>query len=271
MRSRSGRAIRTCVSSPYRRPSPPERAAAPEIDLGARIGEHRAKRDPATIVGAVVLPVIATIAALRARVPMRAVPIALLVGCTLGLVLFAVLQMTRRRPHVAVHEGGIVITLRRIARAIAWSDVDRLVVGPETRPVLFGVGIISGPNVRLTTHDGASFELRSDELHDLEGLANLLERRCSDPLVDDARDALDAGETLDFGPLRVRREGVEVGGASAAWSEIEVVKHVDRIELMRDGRVWKTVRFEQLVHRRVALAMLARSTRVRDGVHIDLT
>ncbi|AKF04171.1 DUF6585 family protein [Sandaracinus amylolyticus] len=254
-------------SSPYRRAAPPE--AREEVDLGARLGEHRARRDVGSLVVAIALPVIAGLAALRLRVPLRTMPIAILVGCVLGLGFFAIVQLARRRPHVAVHERGIVITLRRVAHAIAWEDVDRLVIGPESRALPLGAAIIGQPNARFTTHDGRSFELRTDEVQDLDGLASLLELRCSDPLVPDAREALEAGETLDFGALRMRDDHVEVDLARAPWSEIdEAVTHLDRVELMRGGRVWRSVRFEHLVHRRVALAMLARRTRVRDGVRM---
>lgn len=67
----------------------------------------------------------------------------------------------------------------------------------------------------------------------------------------EARSALREGEVLTFGKVRIDREGITIGEANAAWSDLHLVRFQpgQALFLRRSSLVaWRTVRHDSIPH-----------------------
>ena len=91
------------------------------------------------------------------------------------------------------------------------------------------------------------------------GLLNAVLRRCSEPLVAEARSALREGEVLTFGKVLIDREGITIDGARAAWAELQMVRFQPgkALFLRRSSLIaWRAVKHDSIPHPTVFLRLV---------------
>ena len=76
-------------------------------------------------------------------------------------------------------------------------------------------GQVRTKGLRLVELSGGTYYV-SGHVEDAVGLLNAVLRRCSEPLVAEARSALREGEVLTFGKVLIDREGIFAGVSSGA-------------------------------------------------------
>ena len=113
--------------------------------------------------------------------------------------------------------------------------------------------------LRLMELSGGTFYV-AGPVDDAVGLFNAVLRRCSEPLVAEARAALREGEVLTFGKVRISRDGMRIGDAKAAWSEIHLVRLQPGKALFLRGSslfAWRTVKHDEIPHPTVFLRLVS--------------
>ncbi|MBI2388189.1 MAG: hypothetical protein HYV09_01120 [Deltaproteobacteria bacterium] len=199
----------------YRTPEPKE--------LGPLLGDFR-PRNAGRIVASILLLLIGAMVDLGAIVSGQMSWNGWIVVAVWGVVFPAVglLMLFGRKPdRVRVHELALVSGEGRGEVTTSWTDVVEL----RTRRHLGGrrqhlSAVLDRHFVR--TRDGGVHELRC-ALVDLEALLELLRARTIEPLLTDARERIDRGETVSFGALSLDADGVRTADGALGWPSIEEV------------------------------------------------
>lgn len=160
------------------------------------------------------------------------------------------LGLTKAVERIDVHQRGLVVRRRGGAtETVLFDDVDEVWIEQSwvrTLPVSFA--LIHG--LRFVSPRGVARRV-SIEVEDGLSLLRWVLRRCSDPLLPDARAALAAGETLTFGKVKIDREGITVRGARARWDEIRLLRaSLGSMALLRRSTLfaWRTVSLDAVPH-----------------------
>lgn len=174
---------------------------------------------------------------------------------SLGLVLpfaaiggawLAIGPLRLRGVQVILHQRGLVVNGRRTRDVIPFSAV-RDVWWDGLSTFAYGAKIAG---LRLVDERGRPHRVplgveRGDEVF------RWVERHCSAPSMADARAALQAGETLTFGPVRFDREHIGFGEARVRWARVRLVRLLPgRVAFFRSLPIfpWKTVRLDAVPH-----------------------
>jgi hypothetical protein len=133
---------------------------------------------------------------------------------------------------LAVYKGGFASTdrLGRLAHRITWEQVSRLSYQGRAQLTHDGLGPLVRPHedeYRLETHDATPlvlvlrYPVRADLGHEMSSV--LLEGAAGAKLPA-ALTAIDGGETLQFGSVKVDRQGLGYRRFHAEWSDIGDVR-----------------------------------------------
>jgi hypothetical protein len=150
------------------------------------------------------------------------------------------------------------VSQRGKREAIVFEDVDELWF--ELDPMSSPLGTVARISaLRLVEHGGAKHRVPTQVMDAVEVLRWAL-RHLSTPLLPEARRALDAGEQLSFAKVRLDREGIHVGRASARWTDLRLVRmQPGRIALFRSWPVvpWRVVNLDAVPHPTVFSQLVA--------------
>ncbi len=142
--------------------------------------------------------------------------------------------------HRAVHElrTGLLIERRRDRTHVPWSAVSAI----YTSAIHYRIPLLSTPRVtiELLSQSGRKVRLPA-VLAGAEQLVSSIKARTYPRLLEEYRQAFNAGQPLDFGPLQLSRTGLRHGQQVLPWSEIESVT-LERGRLHvhpRRGRGWR--------------------------------
>jgi hypothetical protein len=168
-------------------------------------------------------------------------------------ILLAILVFTlrprRRTGRVELHQHGLFAEEGGARTVVVFDEVDELWI--EQRWVrVWWLAFAAITRLRLVLHDGSVCHVPT-EVEDSLALMRWILRACSDPLLPDARAALEAGETLTFGPIQLDREGLSVRGARARWEEIRLLRaSLGSMALFRRRPVfpWRTIELDSVPH-----------------------
>ena len=159
------------------------------------------------------------------------------------------LTAARRRGHeLKVHEGGLVAQYRGKRDVVVFDEVDELWFEQYWvhSPLMFA----RITALRFIDHGGARHRV-SMEVEDNLPILRWVIRRCSDPLLREAREAIAAGSTVTFGKIRLDREGITIGSARSLWREVRLVRsHLGALSLFRRMPIiaWRTVAMDTIPH-----------------------
>ncbi len=145
--------------------------------------------------------------------------IALLVAGMFGTVATFALRTFLRdlRSLVTVHDEGIGITIHGGKHVLSWDDVTGTwarLYEPVHSPEFI---------VRLGTRDGRLIELPA-ELEGARDLAVRVQNATAARLLVEAESALDAGESLRFGPIVVDGSGIHFGRGGSPWNDVDAMQ-----------------------------------------------
>lgn len=242
---------------------------APSGELGPLVRRHRSPAPVQPIILILVvfgLPGVALLTGVRSepgqvfagdRATNAALGAAFLAGaiaCVIGLVRKSTLS-------VAVHEGGLYWTERGLRRKVSWTDI----VGVRARLVsrlVQGVEVSRSQVFRLQLEDGREL-VATHMLNDVVALVEHVERKLEARLLPAMRRALEAGETVTFGPIRLTSDGLAVSDHVVEWSQLAVVEVDDGTIFVRlkDGRA-REVESSKVTNARLLLALVEE----REGV-----
>ncbi len=251
---------------PYRTPAtrPPE-AIVPLPDEATRLGALRKTYAPASLAKLLRFPVLMPLLMMVVSVSLAGRDAFYSLGHFIGLsmapialalfVLTAWRPIRRRNLRIDVHEGGLVYRGFGPRSAVIFEDVGEVWFDLES--LMFGQ--VSTTGLRLMEHSGGTFHV-TGQVDDALGLFNAVLRRCSEPLVADARAALREGDVLTFGKVKIDRDGIEIGSAKAAWSEIQLLRLQPGKALFLRGSslfAWRTVKHDEIPHPTVFLRLVS--------------
>jgi hypothetical protein len=171
-----------------------------------------------------------------------------------AFLLIAWTPLRRRHLRIDLHEGGLVIRGLGAREVVIFEDVGELWYDVEYHQ--YGQAIITG--LRLVEASGVKHQV-SIRVEDGVGLLNTVLRRCSEPLMAEARAALREGDTLTFGKVKLDRDGITIGDARAAWSELQLVRLQPGKALFLRGSsllAWRTVKHDAIPHPTVFLRLV---------------
>lgn len=249
----------------YRSPAPVEpEPIDPQTEL-ARLGPlhsvHAAPPLHHALSGPIAISALVAIVGALCEVPLPILaPIA--VAC-LGLLAWSPLR-TRGRS-VGLHARGLLVGHAGTQRPVAFEDVDE--VWFEINRLHSEAGAYLRA-LRIADFSGG-VHLVPTATSDGEVLADVVLRACSEPLLREAGRALQEGQALTFGNVKVDRNGITLSGRRAAWGEFRLAV-VSRGELQlyrRSLLVWRTVRLDRVPNPGVFVGLVtrrARSTRIDD-------
>jgi hypothetical protein len=174
------------------------------------------------------------------------------------LVLFVVLAWSPlrcRSLRIDLHASGLTVSRAGRREVVAFEDVDEVWFVVEA-----GSHAAVVRALRFVLRD------RSQKLVPLavQGANDLLREvhnRCTRPLQVEALRALDAGETLTFGAVRLERDGIGTPAWQARWKELSLVRYVPgRLCFFRGQRVfpWKSIRLDEVPHPLLFAALVRR-------------
>jgi hypothetical protein len=140
----------------------------------------------------------------------------------------------------AVHElrTGLLIEQRKDRTHVPWSAVSAV----YTSAIHYRIPVLSTPRVtiELLSQSGRKVRLPA-VLAGAEQLVGSIKARTYPRLLEENREAFNAGQPLEFGPLSLSREGLRYGRRTLAWSEVaSVTLERGRLEVRpRRGRRWR--------------------------------
>lgn len=129
------------------------------------------------------------------------------------------------RPTYFLYPDAIVVETAETQEILRWADVDALLAPAAT-----------GKGFRLDAQDGRKFEL-SQSVEEWGTLIQTIIARVTAEKLPAALEALAAGETLRFGNLGIRREGLCSKEKEIDWSEVTAM-----VLVLRPGASMLTVR-----------------------------
>lgn len=140
----------------------------------------------------------------------------------------------------AVHElrTGLLIEQRRDRTHVPWSAVSAI----YTSAIDYRIPLLSTPRVtiELLSQSGRKVRLPT-VLAGAEQLVGSIKARTYPRLLDEYRQAFNAGQPLRFGPLELNRTGLQHGRQALGWSEVaSVTLERGRLNVRpRRGRGWR--------------------------------
>src|SRR5262249_50295146 len=148
-------------------------------------------------------------------------------------VFLAVRAWRNRGLRVLVFPEGVVRVQGNRAVAFFWDEVETVL---QKKNLHTWTQLLEGKLIYTVTRTSGA-QLRFDEAPpNLPLLGGILQRETLKHLVPRALDALRAGETLTFGPLRVTHEGVSRGPETVPWQRLREVKlGGDRLTVTKAG------------------------------------
>lgn len=219
-----------------------------------RLGVRRSVHRPAALWRALLPAVVASILTIGIGLSFLTwTPAALPVALVCGGLIFPILAWTPLRGRgliVEIHADGVVVITPKTRDAIVFEDIDELWFELDVRSL--GLGAYARIEaLRLVDHDRVVHRVPLI-IDDAVGAANWILRHCSNRLLDDARRALRAGETLTFASVRIDQEGITFAtGVTLAWKELRLARmQPGAIRLFRRMPLlpWRTIRLDRVPH-----------------------
>jgi hypothetical protein len=131
--------------------------------------------------------------------------------------------LPKRRPDVLLFTGGFAeVRDERVVATCRWDEAVSFRELAIKREVS-GIHVETSYNYSVGRRDGQAFGF-GDWLENVQALGNALRERLTPQLVAQGRTAWQAGEVLDFGPLRLDREGLSRGAERLPFGELERVE-----------------------------------------------
>ena len=238
---------------PYRIANPPPPPSERTLDKEEEIGLLRTTHRPtklariAPIEGLVVAACILTVGGVLVGQEGIGAVLLTVPFAAIAFVLLSWSWFRTRGTAIELHAAGLVIVQRRRRTPIAFSEVDEVWYEMAGRRIL---------RLRLVLHGGA-VHLIPLVVNDPLDMANWIFRHCSSALIPDALAALRAGETLNFGRVRVSQDAIEGDSFRIEWSRISIVRlQPGRVLLVRSrwSPFGRTIRFDRVPHPMVFIA-----------------
>jgi hypothetical protein len=258
------------ASFPYRiaAPRPPE-AIVPLPDEATRLGPLRKTYVPPPLWRTLLFPTLLSLMLLVVAVCSTGayngfVDLASLLLIVLGFGGAAVLIMAwtplrLRHVEIDLHVGGLVTRRRDGRDVVIFEDVSEVWFHLER----LSHGGVRTTGLRLVELSGGGYQV-SGHVEDAIGLLDAVLRRCSEPLVAEARSALQEGEVLTFGDVLLDRDGITLGDTRCPWSELRLVRFQQGKTLfLRQApafawrTVWGTVKHDAIPHPTVFLRLVS--------------
>jgi hypothetical protein len=130
-------------------------------------------------------------------------------------------RQRRRDLSVRIFTDGFARTLAGQTDVVRWDDVAEVVQNViQTYRGNVRTNTTHTYTVRLT--DGRKFVFNS-QLDKIAGLGSTLQQKCTAVMLPRAREAYQAGERVDFGPLSVSHAGIAKGNATLPWEQFEEI------------------------------------------------
>jgi hypothetical protein len=133
---------------------------------------------------------------------------------------------------------GLLIERRKDRIHVRWSAVSAI----YTSSIHYRIPLLSTPRVSIELHSQSGRRVRLPAvLAGAEQLVSSIKARTYPRLLDEYRQAFNAGQPLTFGPLLFSRSGLQHGRRALAWSEVDSVT-LERGRLTvrpRHGRGWR--------------------------------
>jgi hypothetical protein len=138
----------------------------------------------------------------------------------------------RVRGEVLLFADGLIVKRGGEERVCHWDDVEAL-TGMVATTNQFGMRCYVGGPLVLTRRDGRRITI-SDGLQDSVQLGEVITAEVLKRRLPEARAALERGDTVTVGPLRVDRLGLAQGdGDALPWGDVEEVTVVDDLLVIR--------------------------------------
>jgi hypothetical protein len=254
------------TSFPYRTSAtrPPE-AIVPLPDEATRLGALRKTYAPASLPKLLRFPALMALvmmvvsASLAGKDAFRSPDLFITLSMApLALAMFALAAwrpLRRRNLRIDVHEGGLVSRGFGPRSVVIFDDVSEVWFDLEF--LMYGQARTTG--LRLMELSGGTFYV-AGQVEDAVGLFNAVLRRCSEPLISEARAALREGDVLTFGKVKIDRDEIVIGNARAAWSELQLVRLQPGKALFLRGSslfAWRTVKHDEIPHPTVFLRLVS--------------
>lgn len=166
----------------------------------------------------------------------------------LGLVLLAagpalvIYAWKYRRLQAVAGSAGVALIQNETVSSCRWQEIvtvqESLVTG-EAKTVLAASARGEDHVFRVTCRDGKVLVFRSF-LDDLPWLGKIIQYETLPDLLPPAVDTLEAGDALDFGPLRVDAEGLRSDREKRlSWEEVEDAEIANGLLMVRQVRKWR--------------------------------
>jgi hypothetical protein len=164
--------------------------------------------------------------------------VGMVVGAAVLLVAGVAYGIYRVSCEVLLFADGLIEKRRGAETLCRWDEVEAL-TGMVPTNNQFGMQCYVGGPLVLTRRDGKRLVI-SDGLQDFVPLTEYISAEVLKRLRPAARAAMDRGETVGIGPLRVDRFGVSQGdGDTLPWGEVSDVGVVDDwLMIHRAGKEW---------------------------------
>jgi hypothetical protein len=195
--------------------------------------------------------------------------VAVLAGLIALLCVVALVRkgLPKRRPDVLLFTGGFAEVLDdQLGEACRW---DEAVSFRELaiRRTVSGIHVETSYNYWVARRDGHTFGF-GDWLENVQALGNALRERLMPQLLAQGRAAWEAGQALDFGPLRLDREGLSHAGGRLPLGELEKVEFTDgwlRVRRAGQSKDWFQCLAGDVPNLPVLLDLLDRAAPARGG------
>lgn len=139
----------------------------------------------------------------------------------LGAALAGVWAARRIHKVVRLHHGGLHHRDAKGERAVPWRSVDG-VYQRIVRVHRAGEDVDVRDEYTIALRDGTALEI-DYHFDEVEAFGSAVTAAVTELLLPVHRDALRAGETLDFGPIRLDAGGVHTGDRRLPWDEVESI------------------------------------------------
>jgi hypothetical protein len=170
--------------------------------------------------------------------------------------------LPKRRPEVLLFTGGFAEVLDdQVVAACRWGEAVSFREMTIRREVS-GIHVETSYNYWVGRRDGHTFAF-GDWLENVQALGAALRERLMPQLLARGRAAWQAGEALDFGPLRLDREGLSRGADRLPLRELEKVEVLNGwLHVRRAGQAsdWHQCPAGEVVNLPVLLDLVDRAT-----------
>jgi hypothetical protein len=201
--------------------------------LGELVASHRSRFGAdfkpflSLLLFVIAAPICGAVAAVNTRPEQRWV-VLLIVGLVELLFVFALFKkgLPKRRPEVLLFTGGFAEVLDdQVVAACRWEEAVSFRELTIRREVS-GIHVETSYNYWVGRRDGHTFAF-GDWLEAVQALGAALRERLMPQLLARGRAAWQAGEALDFGPLRLDREALSHAGGRLPLGELAKVEVAD--------------------------------------------